>query len=130
MSERNGVIYKELPVGFDENDDPIIKKIGFSFTMNFWNDLCKAHNKKLNEVHEILEPSSTLLESYINILYFAAAAYCEVRDKDVEFTKKIAGEWVSYMEQGEFEEIIKFMLNTRLFGKNTNGLKANREKAA
>lgn len=130
MSVRNGILYREVTVGFDE-DEPIKKRIGFSFSMNFWNELCRLENISIGQVGEIINPNSKrLFETYQNILYCAALAYAEVRDIPFHHNPKIAGEWITDMPQEEFNQLIEEMLNTRIFGKNLLGLKANKDEAA
>jgi hypothetical protein len=131
MSTRNGILYREVTVGFDENDEPIKKRIGFSFSMNFWNELCRMENVSIAQVDEVFSPDNKrLFETYANVLYCAALAYAEVRDIPFNSNPKIAGEWITEMPQEEFNELIAEIRNTRLFGKNILGLRANKDKAA
>jgi hypothetical protein len=132
MSSRNGVLHRTLTVGFKkETDEPIKQRIGFSFTMNFWNELCKLENISMSEIGSIFSDSNKrLFETYMNVLYCAALAYAEVRDIQFDFDRKMAGEWISEMEQDEFNELIEEMANTRIFGKNMKGLKVNKDQAA
>lgn len=128
---RTGILYREVTVGFDENDEPIKKRIGFSFTMNFWNELCKREGISISGIGSILGTDNPRLwDVYMNILYCAALAYAEVRDIEFTYKRELAGEWISDMPQEEFNEMVTEMLNTRIFGKNLTGLRANKEDQA
>jgi hypothetical protein len=128
---RTGIAYRVLTVGFDENDEPIKKRIGFSFSMNFWNELCKLEGISMSQVGDLFSSESKrMFETYGNVLYSAALAYAEVRDIEFNINKKLTGEWICEMPQEEFDDLINEMLNTRIFGKNLMGRKEERDQAA
>jgi hypothetical protein len=135
MSARNGILYREVTVGYDEEDNPIKERLGFSFTMNFWNAFCKMENIKMLDIGTVFNISNPrFFEVCQNVLYCSALAYAEVRDKPFNHSPKMAGEWITEMEQTEFNEVVQQMTESRFFGKNLSGLRANNkenpEKAA
>ena len=88
----------------------------------------KLENIRMGEVGTVFTSDNPrIFEVYQNVLYCAAQAYAESRDIPFHYRPKIAGEWLTDMEQDEFNELIQLMTETRIFGKNLNGPRANKE---
>ena len=103
------------------------KKRTLHFSMNFWASLTEELGVGLQDLDKVFN-NEMAISSVRAIVYCAMMAYDQEEGNEIDYNVYKVGNWLSDMDQEQFQEVMAAMTETKILGNQLNaGLKRQTE---
>lgn len=100
------------------------------FNMNFWAEFTDGLGLKIQDLSTVFSSGGVDLKTLRQLVYSALITYDRENNKEVDYNIWTVGSWMDDMDPGEFENILKAMMESKILGNDLNmGIKRTADKA-